>query len=304
MDPARGGNETERRAVSALPAMAAVAAMAFTLAAGPSTPDLDSNATAWDESVRLDRRTAERERLQHERDQPDPEKRLAEYLRSAYCARAGEEAGSGAVLPCGEVPADEDLPECDDAGVLAPLLRRTRAAPGAPWGPWYVLSDWACEVDLVPAFTAADFRDLPLAAPALHMQPARGQVLVHMPTIVYSDDRVQTLQTELLGYDFEVQATPSSYRWDFGDGHPVTTTTPGRPYPAKDVAHTYRRTGTQRVTLTVTWSGRYRVVGTTGWQDVDGTATTTASTPEFTVVERRSRLVTGTCDEEPEAAGC
>lgn len=115
---------------------------------------------------------------------------------------------------------------------------------------------------------------------------------------------MQTLRTELLGYDFEVQATPSSYRWDFGDGHPVTTSTPGRPYPAKDVAHTYRRAGTQHVTLTVTWSGRYRVVGTTGWQDVEGTATTTASTPEFTVVERRSRLVTGTCDEEPDAAGC
>lgn len=285
-------------------AVVTVAALLSFGSVPPGGGGFSDRATAYEDNVRLRADMGERERRKSEKDQPDPEKRLAEYLRSAYCARAGEEAGSGAVLPCGEAPADEDLPECDDAGVLEPLLRRTRAAPGAPWGPWYVLSDWACEVDLVPAFTAEDFRDLPLAAPALHMQPARGQVLVNMPTIVYSDDTVQTLRTELLGYDFEVQATPSSYRWDFGDGHPVTTSTPGRPYPAKDVAHTYRRTGTHRVTLTVTWSGRYRVVGTTGWQDVEGTATTTASTPEFTVVERRSRLVTGTCDEEPDAAGC
>ncbi|WP_019137729.1 PKD domain-containing protein [Cellulomonas massiliensis] len=263
-----------------------------------------SDAEATGEIIRTNLWEAERERRTREKDQPDPEKRLAEYLRSAYCARAGEESGSGAVLPCGDVPADDDLPECDDAGVLEPLLRRTRATPATPWGPWYVLSDWACAGDLVPAFTAADFRELPLAPPALHVQPARGQVLVHMPTIVYSDDAVQTLETELLGYRFEVQATPSSYRWDFGDGETVTTRTPGRPYPAKDVAHAYRSTGTQRVTLTVTWTGRYRVAGAAGWQDVDGTATTTASTPDFTVVERRSRLVTGTCDDEPDAAGC
>lgn len=285
-------------------ASTALACLLVVAVALPASADLDSESRAEGKTIRTAAREGERERRKSEKDQPDPEKRLAEYLRSAYCARAGEEAGAGAVLPCGEAPASEDLPECDDAGVLEPLLRRTRAAPGAPWGPWYVLSDWACRGDLVPAFTAADFRDLPLAAPALHMQPARGQVLVHMPTIVYSDDAVQTLQTELLGYDFEVQTRPSSYRWDFGDGHWVTTSTPGRPYPAKDVAHTYRRTGTERVTLTVTWSGRYRVVGTTGWQDVDGTAITTASTPDFTVVERRSRLVTGTCDEEPDAAGC
>lgn len=286
--------------------MIAVGLVAALLVLGaPSSEDTwGSDAEATGEIVRTNVWKAEQERRRTGTDEPDPEKRLAEYLRSPYCERAGEAAGSGAVLPCADVPPDDELPECDDAGVLEPLLRRTRATPETAWGPWYVLSDWACRGDLVPALTAEDFCDLPLAPPALHMEPDRAQVLVNMPTIVYSDDGMQTLRTQLLGYDVDVEARPSSYRWDFGDGSQRTTTTPGRPYPAKDVAHTYRTTGTQRITLTVTWSGRYRVVGVTGWQDVDGTATTSATTPEFTVVERRARLVTGTCDEDPSAAGC
>ena len=45
---------------------------------------------------------------------------------------------------------------------------------------------------------------------------------------------------ELLGVD--VEARPTSYRWDFGDGTVITTRSPGRPYPQRSpVRHTYER---------------------------------------------------------------
>ncbi|OZB50363.1 MAG: hypothetical protein B7X40_02620, partial [Cellulomonas sp. 14-74-6] len=68
--------------------------------------------------------------------------------------------------------------------------------------------------------------------------------------------------------------------------------------------HVYRRLGTRTITLTTTWTGRYRVVGTTVWHDVAGTATTTATSAPFEVQELRAHLVAGTCTEHSDDPGC
>ncbi|WP_246119467.1 PKD domain-containing protein [Cellulomonas massiliensis] len=281
------------------------AALAFAPASG-ANDDFGHNAEASGKVIRTDARVAERERDRDTSSEPDPRKRLTDYLRSAYCLLGRPEIGSDqAVDPCDTFPNPEDLPTCDDGDAwLQPLLRRTRATAGSAWGPWYVLSDWACEADIAPELTAEAFRELVVAPPELHMQPDRRELLVNMPTVVYSDDAVRTFETELLGYRFDVEARPTRYLWTFGDGTTRTTTSAGRPYPAKDVAHVYRRAGEERISLTVTWSGRYRVEGAGPWREVDGTATTTATTPLFEVVERRAHLESATCDEQPDARGC
>ena len=61
----------------------------------------------------------------------------------------------------------------------------------------------------------------------------------------------------------EVEITPASYRWSFGDGASLRTHSAGRAYPARsDIRHTYARSsagagGTFTVRLEITWSARY-----------------------------------------------
>ena len=283
-----------------------LAVLLICTAAPAARADISDDAHAEGGVYHLEAREAEQERRKSTDDEPDPAKRLTDYLRSAYCLLGRPEIGSDqAVDPCDTFPNPDDLPTCEDGDAwLQPLLRRTRATAGDAWGPWYVLSDWACAADIAPELTAEAFRELVVAPPELHVQPARDRLLVNMPTVVYSDDATRTFETELLGYRFDVEARPTSYRWTFGDGSTRTTASPGRPYPAKDVAHVYRRTGERRITLTVTWAGRYRVEGAGPWRQVDGTATTTATSPAFEVVERRAHLESATCDEDPAARGC
>ena len=163
----------------------------------------------------------------------------------------------------------------------------------------------ACAGDVVPVLTAEEFRRLPLPAPAVHMQPDTGWVLVNKETIVYTDPTPVTLTTQLLGQTVTVEATPTWFTYDWGDGSgPERTTDSCAPYPAFDVFHIYEDLGEVAITITTEWSGRYQVEGDPQWREVTGTATTTATGPLFEVQERRSHLVTGLCTDEPKPADC
>lgn len=65
----------------------------------------------------------------------------------------------------------------------------------------------------------------------------------------------------------EVEITPSSYRWTFGDGATLETLSLGQRYPTpSDITHTYERSsldagGTFEVQLDITFDARYRVNG-------------------------------------------
>ena len=137
------------------------------------------------------------------------------------------------------------------------------------------------------------------------MQPDTGWVLVNKETIVYTDPTPVTLTTQLLGRTVTVEATPSWFTYDWGDGSgPERTTDPGAPYPRFDVFHIYQGLGEVAITITTEWSGRYQVEGDPQWREVTGTATTTATGPLFEVQERRSHLVTGLCTDDPKPADC
>lgn len=231
----------------------------------------------------------------------DPALRLVDYRRMAECdPLAVGVAIDGSV--CVPISGASDLstpPACDGLTPIQPLWRRERATTTSPWGPWNNVLGWTCPQDYV-ALSAEDFRRLPLAPPTLAVQPARAQHLVNMPAIVWTDPAQQLLTTTLLGVPVEVEATPTSYTWDFGDGTSLVTTTPGRPYPHHDVAHAYPAPGSYAITLTVTFTGRFRVAGATVWQAVAGTATTTATSAPLTVVEAPTRLVVGDCAARPQ----
>ena len=248
-----------------------------------------------------------------------PDRVLVRYMHAPLCDSSTETNPAPGPAVGEVIGGDPALPGCSannatrrplvcDAGVpTLPLWRQTRPTVTTPWTglPWQMVRGYGCPEDVVPPMTAEDFRRLPLPAPALTVQPARGWVLVNKDTIVYTDPAVVHLTTDLLGYPMEVEATPSRFTYDFGDGSaPLSTTSPGAPWPHQDTAHVYRQLGTRAITLTTTWSGRYRVVGTTVWHDVNGTATTTATSAPFEVQELRAYLVGGTSTEHPDDPGC
>lgn len=226
----------------------------------------------------------------------DPALRLTEFMRAMFCGASSGQPSTQANGDCTKDIDPTQVIDCGGAEPLRPLWRRDRVSPAAPWSPWLLVNDWACPVDVLPAFTAEDFRRLPLAPAQVTVQPAASTVLINIPTITMAAAPQQNLATDLLGYPVEVQATATSYSWDYGDGSAaLVTTSPGHAYPNHDVHHSYARPGTYTITLTTTWSGQYRIAGSTAWLDVDGTATTVTTIPPITAVERRTALVAEPC---------
>ncbi len=116
----------------------------------------------------------------------------------------------------------------------------------------------------------AEYKDVLFPGLGVKVQP-KGRTLVNLDTVVYTDQSKVSVNTvTLLGFPVVVEATPMSYTWNFGDGKTLTTTSPGKAYPAKEIVHRYMKSGDVRVTLTTNYAARYNVAGT-GWQYVDGT---------------------------------
>ena len=235
-----------------------------------------------------------------------PEVLLREYQRAVFCNTNSAELTTPLNGTCPPADGEAGLNNCGEATPVLPLWTRTRATPADAWSAWTIVADGGCPDDLLPTFTAADFRLLPIAPQVVQMQPDRGWVLVNKETIVLTDAAEQTFRTDLFGYGIDVIATPTHFTWDFQDGsRHLSTTSPGHPYPAFDVSHVYTDPDpAQTITLTTTWSGRYRVDGDDEWRDVDGTAETASTSAQFEVVERRSHLVSQDCDEDPDQPGC
>ena len=57
--------------------------------------------------------------------------------------------------------------------------------------------------------------------------------------------------------------------WHFGDGSILITSKPGRPYPARDITHSYSVPGTYTVSVATIWSGTFTVAGVT--KEIPGT---------------------------------
>jgi hypothetical protein len=236
----------------------------------------------------------------------DPDAGRFEYQRAPLCNVNGPVPSTPLNGDCPPAIGDTGPNACGEDSVVDPLWVRVRSKPTSnDWSPWTQVDQGGCAADLLPVLTAEDFRRLPLAAPALTMQPDRGWVLVNIETIVMTDPAEQTLRTELLGHGIDVVATPTRYRYDFGDDlDPLITVSPGHPWPDHDTFHVYQGPGTRQITLTTTWKGKYRVDGSPVWREVDGTAQTSTTSAPFEVQERRSHLVSDLCTDIPKPADC
>ena len=121
-------------------------------------------------------------------------------------------------------------------------------------------------------------------------QPEHG-ALVNLPTIFYAGQPTATQGTvTVLGLQVQITATPT-WTWRFDPGEELTTTTPGAPYPSKDVTHTYETTGERAVELVTTWQGQYELTGE-GPYPIAEPVVQSATLP-LPVYEARSQLIAG-----------
>jgi hypothetical protein len=134
-------------------------------------------------------------------------------------------------------------------------------------------------------------RNEPAARKRVTVQPA-VRTLVNLDTIVYTDSSDWAKNDiPLLGFSVDVRATPTAYRWDFGDGSRLTTKSAGRPYPAKDVTHRYlHRSDRVAISVSTTYRASFSVNGG-AWQPIDQPLTVTGPATAVAVREAVPVLV-------------
>jgi len=149
---------------------------------------------------------------------------------------------------------------------------------------WLPIDVGASEVNVVvvqgdpvnPASVAAELLDhVPVPAITVGINPGVG--LVALPSWFWVegyDGLPITASDTLDGTTVEVEITPTSYHWTFGDGAALESTSLGQHYPEEsDIRHTYEQSslsvgGTFPVSVEITFSARYRVDGGP-WQPLD-----------------------------------
>jgi hypothetical protein len=128
------------------------------------------------------------------------------------------------------------------------------------------------DADLSPGDILSAAREVGMPALRVRIQPS-GRTLVNVDTIFYTDPTHLRRTVRLLGHSVRLDATPVRYTWVHGDGTRASTSKPGRPYPAKDVTHQYRRPDDNlRARVDTTYRVRYNVDGG-GWTTLGETLT-------------------------------
>ena len=120
------------------------------------------------------------------------------------------------------------------------------------------------------ALVLREVRRLGLPRLSVRVQPA-DETLVNFETIFSAESPPWAHTVQLLDYRVDVEAEPTTYVWQFGDGTSVSTQTPGAPYPAKDITHLYSDAGVSVAPrVDTSYAIRYRVDGGQ-WQSISET---------------------------------
>ncbi len=125
---------------------------------------------------------------------------------------------------------------------------------------------------VTPGDVLSALRRVGLPALSTQTQP-EDKTLVNFDTIFFTEPRDVSLTLTILGQAVDVVATPTSYRWTFGDGSSLVTRSAGDPYPSKTIVHRYGDAHvTMQPSVATTYSARFRV-GNGAWQDIAETVT-------------------------------
>jgi hypothetical protein len=123
---------------------------------------------------------------------------------------------------------------------------------------------------------------------------APAYTLVNLETTFYTEPQTVARTLSIIGYTVDVEVQPTTFTWNWGDGTTTTTDTPGRPYPAEDVTHTYaRHTEPGRalgLSVDVGYTARYRVDGG-AWSQIPDTITIAGPTTALPIKQASAVLV-------------
>jgi hypothetical protein len=194
------------------------------------------------------------------------------YRWASVCATAGPSSNPG------------DSPDCGQAhSCPKPNQRLWRLWGQRLSGDWDALTEQCAgpqgpppaatpKPQVTPGLVLTELRRIGLPALQARTQP-RDKTLVNFATIFYAEPQSFTRTLTLLGQSVDVEAEPTSYTWHYGDGSSATTSTPGAPYPAKDVTHSYTDAHTTvQPSVDVTYAARFRV-GNGAWQTIPDSVT-------------------------------
>ena len=183
---------------------------------------------------------------------------------------------------------------------LTPFLQSSHGKPVQPCEPTTAAPAAPASAPAPIVLTSHDVATLIVDGSGITLQPPGGTVLLHMPLIAYTNPTTRTLTTSVGGTAVDVEVTPATYTWNWGDNTTLSTTDPGHPYPNQTVTHLYATTADNvTVTLTTTWTARFKPTGATNWQPVDGYVTTTQTAPPFNI----RRLIPYLSDDAEEHQG-
>lgn len=200
----------------------------------------------------------------------------AENEGDAPGSGGGGSGGSGSGPKCWLEELRDD--QWDDSIELEYWGRRMRYAPYNLYcdGEWQgiiwieIVSDENGDplpIPTTPQEVAERLRDqMPVPRATVGINPDRGVVGVESWFWMEGyDGSLITDSTDAFGFLVEIQARVTHYRWSFGDGTVIESTSPGRAYPEQSqVRHTYERssagtTAGYPVEATFTFQVRYRV---------------------------------------------
>jgi len=139
---------------------------------------------------------------------------------------------------------------------------------------------------LTPGMVARAFRTIDLPPSKLQIQPPHGRTLVNFDTNFYTEQPAFDRTVRLLGRQVELHIWPSQFRWVFGDGAELPSTSAGAPYPDLLITHSYLQKGGVSPRVDTTYAASFRVGGG-AWRDVDGAVTIPGEPVPLEVVTAR-----------------
>lgn len=140
------------------------------------------------------------------------------------------------------------------------------------------------------ALVLQEVRRIGLPRLSVRVQPA-DETLVNFETIFSADPPQWAHTVQLLDYRVDVEAAPTTYVWQFGDGTSVSTQTPGAPYPAKNITHLYSDAGVSVAPrVDTSYAIRYRVDGGQ-WQSISETVPAAGLPADLRIREATAVLV-------------
>ncbi|MDJ1372314.1 PKD domain-containing protein [Gulosibacter molinativorax] len=148
---------------------------------------------------------------------------------------------------------------------------------------------------LPASFSVSDILEIAPSTPNLSMEP-NGWGVLGQPVNFWVDAETHRQDGTLLDLPVQVQFTPQSVRWDFGDGNGWSTESLGSSWAEQGLpelsdtatSHRYTERGTVTVTATVSYSAVVFIAGTS--IPVTGAVTSTSAGISFELFEQSTVL--------------